>query len=656
MRIIGIGLVIIGMFVLKHSLVPVNDAKKQIAPKYDYIVVGGGPSGVMVATNLARQHPQAKVLLLESGTASQSSVLVTVEKQRWMTDINWGDPALHLNRFDIPLMWSASAVSMQNDSPRHWPVGNAILARALGGCGLVNAMIYIRSLPTDFHRWNLTGWSWDIMLQHFKTLENFVDHRWAVPRFWSEQNQTTPSWRGREGPVATLSSGPSVDAVAPLFVESFLASGSPLAERGFNNPNPSRRVGAGYYEFNINNGVRHSIVEAFLGGWNSDTSTPPANLFVKTDSTVRRVLFDGQNMATGVEYFHLGSGVEESAFLQDSNSEVILAAGAIMTPQLLFNSGIFEGGSVADIPGVGKNLQDHPVVSVVFELSPGLAQEASTIYTVANDMDSYFNSVQELKDIQEQGLNMTIEEMQETFANIGVLGTSGFSAGAFLRSPWARDDAPDLQLTVFPRVIEPHLVKKIQKTRKDFPFSAPAMLITVALLDADARHQIYPGVGQSDEKSSSKSKTQKKLSERGFEMPTIGLPPGQSQYLSDKDVEKLSWGVEEVRRVLSFAPLSLKTGTELIPGTSVVGDALHQHVRANQMANSHWVGSTKMGSSDDPMAVVDERLRVRGVDRLRIVDAGVIPHVPNGNTHSTVSAIASRAADLITEDRLKTSE
>ena len=134
-------------------------------------------------------------------------------------------------------------------------------------------------------------------------------------------------------------------------------------------------------------------------------------------------------------------------------------------------------------------------------------------------------------------------------------------------------------------------------------------------------------------------------------LPSVALPVGKSTYLTPHDVRRIAWGVSEVRRILSHAPLSTKTGREVYPGASVLGGALNNHIYANHLPNAHWVGSARMGT--DRLAVVDEELRVHGTQGLRIVDASIMPHVPNGNTHSTVCVVASRAADLILSARLR---
>ena len=118
-------------------------------------------------------------------------------------------------------------------------------------------------------------------------------------------------------------------------------------------------------------------------------------------------------------------------------------------------------------------------------------------------------------------------------------------------------------------------------------------------------------------------------------------------------MKRLAWGMDEVRNIVGHAPLVSVTGEELMPGPQVTGYTLEQHVRLHHLPNSHWVGSAKMGKDEDPLAVVNEKLQVRGVNGLRIVDASIMPNIPNGNTHSTICVIASIAADIIHKDRIE---
>ena len=176
------------------------------------------------------------------------------------------------------------------------------------------------------------------------------------------------------------------------------------------------------------------------------------------------------------------------AHLRNANSEIILACGAILTPQLLANSGIYEGGTVSDLPGVGKNLQDHPAVGLAFELSSEIAEQANSVYTVASEMEDYFSSVEMLKNmvISER---ISVENLKSAFSKMGAFASPGFAAGAFLTSPWANSSIPDIQLTVFPRVEEPHILRKELETGV-LPRSS--MLVTIALLDPEARYDVVP--------------------------------------------------------------------------------------------------------------------------------------------------------------------
>jgi choline dehydrogenase-like flavoprotein len=528
--------------------------------------------------------------------------------------------------------------------------------------------IYVRSLPSDFERWNLTGWTWDHILPLYRGMETFIDTAWddilatLLKRGGSNSSDRPKySWRGNAGPVVTVPSGPRVDAVAPLFVESAIANGIPRAANGFNHPDSAKRIGAGFYEFNIRNGIRGSIAEAFLG----ERSKHPPNLEIRTGVTVTRVLMHSLNRAAGVEYVDGEEGAIHRFMLNtsDQNAEVILASGAIMTPQLLANSGIGENGTVADLPGVGKNLQDHPVVAMTFSISPELAEAATSIYTVADEMEDYFVAVAELErnrllfGAENASALLSLERIT---SRLGTISTAGFSAGAFLKSPWAdtANDkaAPDIQLTVFPRVIEPHVTSH-QKNEDKTVTRSSAMLVTIALLQPEGRYQVYPANYEAaalfwDSIPPISSPVMPLTDNVLYPLPTIKLPVNCTEYLTDRDVLRLAWGVEQVRSILSTPPLSTKTGHELYPGSHITGTLLNDHVRQHNLPNSHWVGSTKMGADHDPLAVVDEKLRVRGgVTGLRIVDSGVFPYAPNGNTHSTVCVVASRAADMIVQGR-----
>jgi len=523
----------------------------------------------------------------------------------------------------------------------------------------------VRALSSDFEKWNVTNWTAEEIMPYYERLESYDNAAMVVPQLWSNNDNTIRTKRrGKNGPLKVIpAGGQEVDPVAPAFVSSCLAAGIPLASLGFNDIDESKRIGAGYYEFNIRGGMRDSVAAALLGSssianheGDHDSSTIPHNLVVTTGATVRKVLMvsDENSISKprplGVQYI-TSSGRLHEAYLNSETStgncarisrpaEVILTAGAILTPQLLANSGIREGGSITNLPGVGKNLQDHPVVPISFSITGDLMEESST-YDDFTNFETYLDAVEDLEWITSQTYSNR-SEILDASGNLGVFGTAGFSSGAFLASPWSDDGTPDIQLTTFPRILEPHFIKKIL-SNKDSNYST-SMLVTVALLSADGRRK----VSLKDDTHNIESKYGTDFEEfYQFKLPSITGADDGEPYLSNRDVDRLAWGIEQVRRVRTFPPLSLKTGMETYPGSTISGSSLRKLIREEVMANSHWCGSTQMGSHED--AVVDERLKVRGVQNLRILDAGVFPLIPNGNTHSTTCAVAMRGVDLILE-------
>ena len=740
------------------SAIPIGTTLPSWIPRYDYIIVGGGPAGIITAVKLARKFPTLSVLLLESGTVSQTSVLVQQQSAQTQgssshSSRNSNDDSTisticsangltpDRNKFDIPLLWSGIASSSsqrqvydsdENDNnnnnnggdssqpppqERHlWPMpGNMLVGRGLGGSGLLNAMIYIRSLPADWQAWNLTGWEYTTdVLPHYVALERWMEHPLGtLPDFYQRSTKATTTTttngknttdetihnqfdtdksnvRGTRGPITTMAAGYGADEVGTLFVQAALRAGIPLAKRGFNGGGGSEkddelspqasRIGAGMYEYNIRNGVRDSVAQALLGGQRSW----PSNLVVRTGHTVTRILTstslsDGLVRAHGVTFQTNQGQMGEFLLAHDNDvagasSQLILSAGAILTPHLLAQSGMGPKGQVLDLPGVGANCHDHPVVALSYELAPSLlaGQAAPSLYTLGNEWEDYQIAANQLEDVW---LNTTTsadnltETQRVAWQLLGTLGTAGFSAGAFLRSPWATRDnkaPPDLQITVFPRVFEPHVTRQRKRLHADAATPAKFMLVTVALLQADARYRVEPVVHTSNSSSSSStssSSSNDRLNEPpshwvNFEAPRMQVATPETNgtmYLSERDVSRIAWGIQELRRIFDTAPLADELQGEAIPGRSVEGDELRAWIHAAVLPNAHWVGTTRMGKTDDPMAVVDETLLVRNTTNLRIVDAGVIPSAPNGNTHSTVTVVASRGAELIAQARVQAS-
>ena len=653
---------------------------------YSYIVVGAGPSGILAATKLATAFPSLQVLLLEAGTTSQAQVqhnVVQHAQQRhrhkkhgssYELPQQQPDPLFQqLNSYDIPLLWSSVATS--TSSAGNWKVPDTFLAKAVGGSGVHNAMIHLHALESDVQKWwNVSSnstehlWSYEILQQHFQSLETY--HSLLTEEDKGNHNltsTTTSSHRGTHGPLPAVPAGSlPLDPIGPLFVQaaSKVIGMAPAEGFNFKSNSGKSRLGAGYYEFNIWQGRRQSVAQALLGGANHKVIPP--NLEIRTGAVVSKIHLHEQQhgtttsdtttsriLAKGVKYYdttssqqqhptdegtddtlhhhrhghHNSNKKHQHVYLtpKDPHAAVILAAGAILTPHLLQTSLDRKGIELPSKNEIGANLQDHPVVAMAFEWNITAASmlDATSLYSLGANLQAYYSSMLQ---------NTTISSP---------LGTAGFSAGAFLKSPYPIKDStkdndetttttPDLQLTVFPRSLEPHVM--MQSTSANSAIPAETMVITIALLHPEVRYKVVHSSNNSNHSTTT--------------LPTIqGL-----EHLTDRDVQRLEWGLQQVRHMVQQSPLSEVLAKEVVPGASTSGVNLHTYIRQHHLPNSHWVGSCAMGR------VVNERLQVMGVDRLRIVDASVIPVIPSGNPHATVCAVASRGAELTMQERQQADE
>jgi choline dehydrogenase len=519
---------------------------------FDYVIVGGGSAGCVLAARLS-EDPGTRVLLLEAGQAAGAlEIRVPAAMSR-----------LYQSQYD----WNYVTVPQERANGRtvYWPRG-----RVLGGSSAVNAMIYIRGSRLDYDTWRdefgCAGWGYRDLLPYFIRAEG--------------NSRGASAYHGSEGPLAVRDPRHRSE-----HGRNFVAAACRRGAVENDDFNGKEQDGVGYYQVTQRDGQRWTAADAYL-------QQKPQNLTIKTDALATGVVLEG-GRAAGVTYLYRGS--EETA---RAESEVILAAGAIGSPQLLMLSGIGPASDlrangifvVNDTPAVGGNLIDHPAVPVMW-------------------------STPAMRGLWETTGNKGLARWFLTHR--GPLTSNIAEAGGFARSE-ERLPAPDLQWHVLPVAFKEQGL--IDPARR-------AMTVLVTLVDVASRGRI---------RLASRDPRHKPL-----------IDPA---YLADvKDLGALAAGVRMARDYAAAAPLSKMCAAELAPGDGVQTDReVREYIRGSVVTLFHPVGTCAMsGDSRRPASVVDPRLRVRGVDGLRVVDASVMPTVPRGNTNAPVIAIAERAADLI---------
>jgi choline dehydrogenase len=521
---------------------------------YDYIIVGAGSAGCVLAARLSADSG-VSVLLLEAGPADDADEIRA--------------PAAINRLFQTAYDWNYTTVPQHRAAGRtiYWPRG-----KVLGGSSSINAMIYIRGNRHDFATWRdeygCTGWGYEDLMPYFRRAEN--NSRGASP------------YHGAGGPLAVT----DLRYKSPTS-RAFLAAAQEQGAAANSDFNGSRQDGVGWYQVTQRKGRRCSAAAAYL---HPVMSRP--NLTVYTDALVTKVIIEG-GRATGVTY--LRNGETETA---RANAEVILSGGAVNSPQLLMLSGVgpadhlIEQGIdvLADSPGVGANLSDHPVLPVVW-FTP------------------------RVRGLWEKSGNAGALRWQLTHR--GPLTSNVAECGGFAHSEPGLP-APDLQLHALPA---PYRDQGLADP------SQRGMSVLVSLIDVKSRGRIR--LRSADPRH----------------RPAID--PG---YLTDGggDARALVAGLKLTREFVTARPMAGICRSELAPGAHIRSDAeLLDYVRTSVATLYHPVGTCAMGSTSRWNSVVDPELRVRGVTGLRVVDASVMPTVPRGNTNAPTIAIAERAADVI---------
>lgn len=518
------------------------------AQSYDYIVIGAGAAGCALAARLS-EDPGRSVLVLEAGPADDNPYLHV--------------PAAFPALFKSGLEWDYTSAPQSglNGNTVYMPRG-----RVLGGSTSINAQIYKRGHPSCFDGWaeENPGWSYADVLPYFKRQEN--------------NGRGASDLHGAGGPlnVAELRD-PNPLSIA--MVAAAIEQGYP-AQDDFNKAD---QEGFGLYQVTQRGGYRHSAAGAFL-----HPAAGRANLAVQGGALVQGLIIDA-GACIGVRFAAGGAEHEVRAA-----REVILAAGAIGSPQILLLSGIGPRADlealgipvVRDLPGVGQNLQDHAMVPVAFACTQPISLAGA--------------SEPEQAKLLEAGMGMLT-------SNIG-------EAGGYL-TVMADAKAPDLQ----------------------FHFAPGYFIQDGAGNPAGHGFTLLPGV------VGTRSVGQLRLASADPAAKPL-IDPG---YMSDpRDVAVVLEGIRIARKILMSAAMDPYRGEEVFPGAEVQSDAaLGAYIRENTQSIYHPVGTCKMGR--DAMAVVDASLKVHGIAGLRVADGSIMPKIINGNTQATCMMIGARCADMI---------
>jgi choline dehydrogenase len=520
---------------------------------YDYIVVGGGTAGCTLAARLS-EDTSVTVCLIEAGGSGKS----------WYVDV---PAAILLAQRSESLTWRFQTEPQPQLNGRRIGVPRG---KGLGGSSLINGMVYFRGHPRDYDDWSksgATGWSYREVLPYFCKSENNEDFGDTI-------------YHGRGGPMNVR----SVRGPNPLN-QSFFAALAGLGYPARRDLNGADSEGTSLRQLSIRGGTRETTASAMLY-----PAMGRRNLTVLTNTRVTRVVLEGRRAVA----------VEAAQRLVRARREVVLAAGAIQSPQLLLLSGIGDSEHLAEVgvplrhhlPGVGRNLHDHM---------------ASPVHMSMNHTASYGLSWRTIP------RNLRILAQYALFRG-GPLSNNVFESAAFIKS-LAGLDRPDLQLVL--------QTAKRPNPSVPFPLGHGFAISPVGL---------YP-----------RSRGRVTLASAD----PLAAPRIDPKLLSDPaDVQPLLRGIRLARQIFASAAFAEYHASETSPGEAVQSDAaLIDYVRAQAYTVHHPVSTCRMGA--DPEAVVDPQLRVVGLEGLRVADASVFPAIIGGNTNAAVVMIGEKAADLI---------
>ena len=533
---------------------------------YDYIIIGAGSAGCMLAKRLT-ENPNKKVLLIEAGK-NDNYIWIHI-------------PVGYLYCIDNPRAdwrFKTAAEKGLNGRSLLYPRG-----RVLGGCSSINGMIYMRGQAGDYESWvQATGddsWSWENALKRYKSFEDY--------------HSAANEWHGKGGEW-TVSEQRLRWPIMDRFKEAAVEAGIPASE----DFNCGDNFGVGYFDVSQRAGWRLNTSKAFL----RDAAKRP-NLTVLTQAIVTKLKIDSATKnCLGVEYIKDGQSREALCALEQGG-EVLLSAGAIGSVQILERSGVGAAAHlsqlgipvIADLPGVGENLQDHLQLRMVYKVN-GI----KTLNTKANTL-----------------FGKMMIGLEYLFKRSGPMSMAPSQLGAFAYS------SPEQTSANVEYHVQPLSLEKFGEDLHSFN----AFTASVCNVRPTSRGSVH-------------------INSTDPEAPPVISP----NYLStDEDRKVAAESLRLTRKIVEQAALGPYAPEEYKPGAQYQTD--EELVKAAGDIGTtifHPVGTCKMGRDNDPMAVLDSELRVRGIHHLRVVDASAMPTITSGNTAAPTMMIAERVAELLT--------